>query len=381
MFFKNFKHTKEESLLTTIYEARRALLKTHLIENDIEAVMITAPANVYYYTGFNSEPHERFMSLVMDTHANENYLFVPALDKEAAQQDSDIAKIIPISDEEIPFDIVQQTIGTVANTFGIEAKALSYYRYNSLQTAFPHVQVVDVQPFINTQRMRKSKEEIGQIMKAIEIIERVLAEGIKKVKIGMTESELTAELEFLMRTFGADGTSFSTIVLTGEKAALPHGSPGERKIQQGDYLLIDFGVVKDGYCSDITRTFFIGEASDKQKEIYDIVLQSNEAGIRAVQAGVPLKTFDIAARNVIIEQGYGDYFNNRVGHGLGIEVHEEPSIHQNNEQLAEKGLVFTIEPGIYIPKVGGVRIEDIVYINDEGQVEVLTSFPKQLQII
>ncbi|MFJ7935295.1 M24 family metallopeptidase [Sporosarcina sp. NPDC096371] len=367
--------------MTTIYETRRAQLKAHLTENNIDAVMITSPANVYYYTGFNSEPFERFMSLVMDTHADENYLFVPALDNEAAQQASDIARIIPISDEQIPFEVVQQTIGKVASTFGIEAKALSYYQYNSLLTAFPHVQVVDVQPFVNAQRMKKSKEEIGQIMKAIEIIEQVLAEGIKKVKIGMTEVELTAELEYLMKTFGADGTSFSSIVLTGEKAALPHGSPGERKIQQGDYLLIDFGVIKDGYCSDITRTFIIGEASDKQKEIYDIVLQSNEAGINAVQAGVPLKTFDIAARNVIIDHGYGEYFNNRVGHGLGIEVHEEPSIHHKNEDLAENGLVFTIEPGIYIPEVGGVRIEDIVYINEEGQVEVLTSFPKQLQIL
>lgn len=184
-----------------------------------------------------------------------------------------------------------------------------------------------------------------------------------------------------MRKFGADGPSFSTIVLTGEKAALPHGSPGERKIQKGDYLLIDFGVIKDGYCSDITRTFIIGEASEKQKEIYDIVLRSNEAGINAIQAGVPVKTFDIEARNVINNSGFGEYFNNRVGHGLGIEVHEEPSIHENNEQIAEAGLVFTIEPGIYIPDVGGVRIEDIVYINEDGNAEVLSSFPKQLQIL
>ncbi|WP_342513581.1 Xaa-Pro peptidase family protein [Sporosarcina sp. FSL K6-1522] len=367
--------------MTTIYETRRALLKKHLIDNNIDAVMITAPANVYYYTGFNSEPHERFMSIIIDTRADENYLFVPALDKDAAMQESDITKVIPISDEQVPFDIVQQTVGDIAKTVGIEAKALSYDRYTSLLTVYPHVQVIDVQPFINTQRMRKSQEEIGQLKKAIEIIEQVLAEGVKKVRVGMSESELTAELEFLMRKFGADGPSFSTIVLTGEKAALPHGSPGERKIQKGDYLLIDFGVIKDGYCSDITRTFIIGEASDKQKEIYDIVLQSNEAGINAVQAGVPLKTFDIAARNVIIDQGYGDYFNNRVGHGLGIEVHEEPSIHQNNEQLAEKGLVFTIEPGIYIPEHGGVRIEDTVYINEKGETVVLSSFPKQLQIL
>nr|WP_313892414.1 M24 family metallopeptidase [Psychrobacillus sp.] len=184
-----------------------------------------------------------------------------------------------------------------------------------------------------------------------------------------------------MRKFGADGPSFSTIVLSGEKAAFPHGSPGERKLQIGDYLLIDFGVMKDGYSSDITRTFIIGEASEEQKKIYGIVLESNQAGIQAVQAGVALKTFDLAARNIIIEKGYGQYFNNRVGHGLGMELHEEPSIHQNNEGIAETGLVFTIEPGIYIPDVGGVRIEDTVYINEDRKVEVLSSFPREMQIL
>ncbi|KAA0948733.1 aminopeptidase P family protein [Sporosarcina sp. ANT_H38] len=365
----------------TIYEARRAMLKSYLSENNITAVMITAPANVFYFTGFNSDPHERFMSLFIDMHTNNTYLFVPALDKDAALLVSDITTIIPISDEQIPFEVVRESVGEISKTVGIEAKALSYYLYNSLLEFFPGVQVVDVQPFINKQRMKKSKEEIAKLITAIEIIEKVLEEGIKKVKIGMSESDLTGELEFLMRKFGADGPSFSTIVLTGEKAALPHGSPGERKLQKGDYLLIDFGVIKDGYCSDITRTFIIGEASEQQKEIYDIVLRSNEAGINAVQAGVPLKTFDIEARNVIIANGYGEYFNNRVGHGLGIELHEEPSIHQNNEQIAEAGLVFTIEPGIYIPEVGGVRIEDTVYINEDGKVEVLSSFPKQLQIL
>lgn len=367
--------------MTTIYEARRSLLTAHLTENNIGAVMITAPANVYYYTGFNSDPHERFMSLFIDTQADKTYLFVPALDKDAAMQDSDVTTIIPISDEQVPFEIVRESVGELSKTIGIEANALSYYRYTRLLEHFPGVQVVDVQPFINKQRMKKSKEEIVKLRTAIEIIEKVLEEGIKKLDIGMSESEFTAELEFLMRKFGADGPSFSTIVLSGEKAALPHGSPGERKIQKGDYLLIDFGVIKDGYCSDITRTFIIREASDEQKEIYDIVLRSNEAGINAVEAGVPVKTFDIAARNVIKNSGYGEYFNNRVGHGLGIEVHEEPSIHENNEQIAEAGLVFTIEPGIYIPNVGGVRIEDIVYINEDGKAEVLSSFPKQLQIL
>jgi len=363
------------------YQNRLTALQNYLIEKNIEVAMITTPANIFYYTGFNCEPHERFMALIVDNRTKEFHLFVPALDEEIAANDSCISSIISISDEEDPFSKLKNKLGTNITRYGIEMKSVSVFQYNDLQSSFPEATYQDVQPFINLQRMKKSKTEVAYVRKAIEIIEKVLAEGIKKVRVGMRETEFTAELEYLMRIFGADGPSFSTIVLSGEKSALPHGTPGDRKFKKGDFLLIDFGVIKDGYCSDITRTFIIGEATEKQKEIYDIVLQSNNAGIRAIKSGVPVKTFDIMARNVISEKGYGDYFNNRVGHGLGIEVHEEPSIHENNDQIAEEGLLFTIEPGVYIPGYGGVRIEDDVYINEKGKVEILTSFPTELQIL
>ena len=364
-----------------LYKSRRTKLEDYLLEQKIDIAMITSPANVFYYTGFKSDPHERFMSLIIDMREKKTILFVPSLDHSAASAASDIETIIPISDEEIPFSVVSNALGSNVKVFGVEKKSLNLFRYDSLMAFFPETSVVDIQPFNNVLRMRKSSEEIKVMQNAVNIIEKVLAEGIKKVKVGMTELELTAEFETLMRKFGADGPSFTTIVLSGEKAALPHGSPGDRQFQQGDFLLIDMGVEKDGYCSDTTRTFVIGEASEKQKEIYDIVLQSNQAGINAVTSGVPLKTFDNAARDIITELGYGEYFNNRVGHGLGIEVHEEPSIHQNNNDIAQEGLVFTIEPGIYIPEYGGVRIEDTVYINEDGESEVLTSFPRELQIL
>lgn len=367
--------------MTIDYQTRLKTLQNYLIEKNIDVAMVTSPANVFYYTGFNSDPHERFMALIVDNRSQETTLFVPALDEEIAASESFIKTIIPISDEENPFSKLKGELGENISNFGLEMKAISMFQHNHLVSVFPKSSYEDIQQFINIQRMKKSKSEIAFSRRAVEIIEKVLAEGIKKVKVGMTELELTAELEYLMRKFGADGPSFSTIVLAGEKAALPHGVPGNRTFKNGDFLLIDMGVVKDGYCSDTTRTFVIGEATEKQKEIYDIVLHANEAGINSVKTGVPIKTFDIEARNVIDEQGYGDYFNNRVGHGIGIEVHEEPSIHENNDQLAETGLLFTIEPGIYIPEYGGVRIEDEVYINDEDKVEILTSFPKKLQVI
>src|SRR5699024_11062534 len=364
------------------YQTRLTALKTYLEENNIDVAMIMTPANVFYYTGFNSEPHERFMALVVDNRNQQNILFVPALDKDLASNDSIIREIIPISDGEDPYTILQEKLGKGITRFGLEMKKVSMFQHQYLTAVFPEAKYEDIQPFINKQRMKKSRDEIAHTQKAIDIIEKVMEEGMKKATVGMSELELVAELEFLMKMFGAEGPSFSTIVLSGEKSALPHGIPGSRTFKNGDFLLIDMGVIiTEGYCSDITRTFIIGEPTEKQKEIYDIVRRSNQAGIDAVKSGVPLKTFDMESRNLITNNGYGEYFNNRVGHGLGIEVHEEPSIHENNEQMAEKGLLFTIEPGIYIPNFGGVRIEDNVYINEAGEAEILTSFPRGLHML
>lgn len=363
---------------TTIYDQRRALLLEELHTQKTDLAFITDPTNIFYYTGFFSNPHERFLSLVIDCRKDEAYLFTPALDKSAAEADSTVTKIIPISDEQLPFDVVSETIQTEAATIAVEKKAFNLSRLDELRTVFPNAALVDIQPFTNTLRMKKSREEIVLLQQVADIIEKVLAEGIKAVKIGMTELELAAHFELLMRKYGADGPSFTTTVLSGEQAALPHGAPGDRKFAEGDFLLIDMGVTKDGYCSDTTRTFIIGEPTEEQQKIYDIVRASNEAGINAVKAGMPLQQFDLKARKIIEDAGYGEYFNNRVGHGLGMEVHEEPSVHKKNEDLATEGLVFTIEPGIYLPHRFGVRIEDTVYINEDGEAEVLTSFTKEL---
>ncbi len=353
------------------------ILKEKLVEDNIDLAIITDPANVFYFTGFNSEPHERFMAFIFEPKNDKYTMFVPALDKEAAKRESVINEVIPISDEEDPFEILSEHINNDIQKIAVETGYMSMFRHQELQNIFPKATYENIEEHVNVQRLNKSRQEIEYLQDAVNIIEKVLTEGIKKVKVGMTELELAGEFELLMKKFGAVGPSFSTIVLSGEKSALPHGVPDERAFEKGDFLLIDFGVItKNGYCSDI-----VGEATDKQKEIYDIVRASNQAGIDAVKAGVALKNFDLDARKVIDDKGYGQYFNNRIGHGLGIEVHEAPSIHEKNEQIAQPGLFFTIEPGIYIPGYGGVRIEDEVYINEDGESEILTSFPKELQIL
>lgn len=363
------------------YNLRVETLTESLKDRQMDLMVITDPVNIFYFTGFYADPHERYMSLVLDTEKKESYLFVPALDKDAAEA-ATVDNIIPISDEEIPFEILSLNLPKDIKSVGIEMNVMTVAHQNGLNTIFDHPEFTDIQTGINALRIYKSREEVGGLKEAVDIIEKVLEDGLKTIKKGMTEAELVAEFEYLMKKHGSAGPSFSTMVLAGEKAALPHGKPDDRKLGKGDFLLIDFGVITyDRYCSDITRTFVIGEADDKQKEIYDIVKRSTQAGVDAVKAGVPLKEFDIAARSVIQESGYGEYFNNRVGHGLGIEVHEAPSIHHLNDDIAQKGMVFTIEPGIYIPGYGGVRIEEEVYINENGEAEVLTSFPRDLKEI
>ena len=174
--------------------------------------------------------------------------------------------------------------------------------------------------------------------------------------------------------------SFSTMVLFGEKSADPHGNPGLRQLKEGDFVLFDLGVVLDGYCSDITRTVAFGDINEQQREIYDTVLKAELAALEQSKPGTRIGDLDMTARDIITKAGYGDYFPHRIGHGLGISVHEFPSMSQNNDGILKEGMVYTIEPGIYVPGVGGVRIEDDVVVTKDGY-KTLTNYPKELQII
>jgi len=341
--------------------------------------LVTSPTNIYYYTGFLSDPHERFFALLIDNREEKIALFVPALDLDAAKAVSHVRSMIPVEDSQNPYELLEQEIGSAPASFGLEKKAFHLFQYEQLHERFPQAHYLEIDSFIEAERLIKTDDDIRGVQRAVEAIEEVLRRGSEKVAAGMTELELTAELEYQMRALGTDGPAFSTIVLSGERAALPHGMPGTKKIENGDFVLIDMGVIIDGYCSDITRTFLIGEGTEQQMEMYETVLQAVQKAIDAVKVGDPIGSVDRAARKHIEDRGYGQYFNNRVGHGLGLEVHEAPSVHGENQLKICPGLLFTIEPGIYIPGVTGVRIEDDVYVNKDGQVEILTSYPKQLQ--
>ncbi|XID92206.1 M24 family metallopeptidase [Paenibacillaceae bacterium WGS1546] len=345
----------------------------------IDVMLVTSPKHVYYLTGFASEPHERLLALLL-VRGEDPKLLVPELDLEAAQAASAVPSIHTHGDADDAYAILGRLFPEKTNVLGVEKDHLNVNRYEAIRAVVAAETVVDIGSSLRDMRAVKSPEEVERMKRAVRLVEDVLREGVALVKPGATELELVAELEYRMKKHGAQGPSFDTLVLTGPKTAMPHGSPGRREVAEGELILFDLGVYADGYASDITRTFAVGEVSGELERIYEAVLQGNLKGIEAIRPGVAFGSLDRAARASIAAAGYGPYFNHRLGHGLGMDIHEYPSIHANNEDLVQAGMTFTVEPGVYVPGVGGVRIEDDVLVTSEG-VEILTSYPKQLTVI
>ena len=233
---------------------------------------------------------------------------------------------------------------------------------------------------INGFRAVKEEWELNIMRKAQAITDKAFAEVVGRVKAGMTELELQAELIYCLYKNGATGLAFDPIVVSGPNSSLPHGVAGERVIQEGDFVTMDFGALYNGYCADMTRTVAVGHATEEMVKVYNTVLEAQLAGLAASRAGVPGKDVDEAARKVIRDAGYGEYFGHGYGHSLGLEVHENPSPNARNDQPMPVGAVASAEPGIYLPGKFGVRIEDTCVFLEDG-IEILTKSPKNLMIV
>lgn len=229
-------------------------------------------------------------------------------------------------------------------------------------------------------RSIKEEYELERMRKAQEITDTAFAEVLTRIHAGMTEKELAAELIYCLLKNGGEGLSFEPIVVSGPNTSLPHGVPGERRLREGDFITMDFGVLYQGYCSDMTRTVALGYATEEMRKVYDTVLKAQLAGIAVSRAGVTGKEIDAAARQVIIDAGYGSYFGHGYGHSLGLEVHELPSCSPAGDTVMEKNMVSSAEPGIYLPGKFGVRIEDVVIFGEDG-CEIMTHSPKNLIIV
>ena len=356
-------------------------LQAELIKNNIDMAIVTTPDNIFYFSKFDSEPHERLLALVVFQNA-EPFIICPAMEVPDVKAVGFPYEVVGHLDTENAWDIVEKTIAkrdVSLNSIAIEKAQLTVERFEVLQQLYPQAQFTRLDEIVNMMRVIKSEAEIEILRKAAAMADFAIQVGCDALAEGKAEMDVLNEIESAIKAKGY-AMSFDTMVLFGEKSASPHGIPGNRKLANGDMVLFDLGVIVDGYCSDITRTVAFGEVNDKQREIYNAVLAANEAAIALVRPGVRAMDLDKAARDEITNAGFGEYFTHRLGHGLGISVHEFPSIHGSNELTLDEGMVFTIEPGVYKSDVTGVRIEDDVVVTTDG-VEVLTKYTKELVIV
>lgn len=264
-----------------------------------------------------------------------------------------------------------------AKNLAFEADHISHNAWLNMQTHWPEINCKPISRWVEDLRYVKDDKEIASIQAAANIADQALHHLIKTIKPGVSEKEMATELEHQMAHLGSERPSFDTIMLVAERSALPHGVPGDRKIQNGDLLLIDFGAVVNGYHSDMTRTFVLGQADEKQKQIYQTVYQAQQAAMDAFTEEVEGSVLHEASQQVLSQSPYVQYQGEGLGHGLGMDVHELPFIGMGKNLMVKKNCVITLEPGIYIPDWGGVRIEDDVVLTDRG-LEQLTQFPREL---
>ena len=264
-------------------------------------------------------------------------------------------------------------------TLGYEENYMTVAEFMAYEKKL-NAQLIPLHSKIAGFRQIKETYELERMRKAQQITDAAFAEVLTRIDVGMTEKEVAAELIYCLLKNGGEGLSFDPIVVSGPNTSLPHGVPSDRRLKEGDLVTMDFGVIYQGYCSDMTRTVALGYATEEIRKVYDTVLKAQFAGIEATRAGVKGKDIDAAARQVIVDAGYGDYFGHGYGHSIGMECHEQPSCSPAGETVMEENMVSSAEPGIYLPGKFGVRIEDVVIIKADG-CEDITRSPKNLIII
>ncbi|WP_159722112.1 M24 family metallopeptidase [Enterococcus sp. CSURQ0835] len=338
----------------------------------MDAFFVTSSENLRYLTGFTGTAGYALITL---DHA---YFITDFRYVEQAQEQTEGFQIIqqqgPAADAIVKL-IEQDQLSVV----GFEDDFVTYAEYSVFEENFD-VELAPASGMIEFLREQKDDAEVALIQKACEIADAGFDYILKTIRPGMTEIEVANQLDFYMRSLGASGVSFDTIVASGYRSALPHGVASEKKIAQGDLITLDFGCVYQGYVSDITRTFAIGDPGEGLKEIYQIVLHAQEAVIKACKPGVSGSQLDQVARQIITDAGFGKEFGHSTGHGIGLAIHEGPNLAASNDRLLKVGNVVTDEPGIYVPGLGGVRIEDDLLVIPDGNRR-LTNATKELIIL
>jgi len=342
-------------------------------KKNAEGILFFSPENIRYLTGFSGS--EGYLLVGKD----ENLLLVDSRYVTQAHEETRGCRVSLLDNGGIK-GVAAQISAMGLRRLGFESQGISVALFEQLQEGLRQVELVPLKDELEPLRGSKTDEEIAVIRQAIKIAEEAWKTVLEMVTPGAQEAEVALELEYRMKKGGAEGASFDCIVASGPRAALPHAQPTSRPIEEGDFLLFDFGSRYRGYCSDETCTVAVGRATEEQRRIYGIVKDAHDRAIAQVKPGARLAAIDAAAREFIDQAGHGKHFGHGTGHGVGLAVHEWPVVGKNSQDVAEQGMVFTIEPGIYIPGWGGVRIEDMVLVTADG-CEVLTTISKDLMIV
>lgn len=343
-------------------------------ENQVDQILIADPASIFYLTGKWVHPGHRLYALLIDRKENYN-LFV----HEMFQIREDLGvEIHYFKDTDNPVEVLSKYV-IDEGKFVVDKEWPTRF-FLSLSELKPNLKY-SAKPLIELVRRVKNEEEIKLMKEASKLNDKAVEMLSKRFNSNGTEKEATDELANIYEELNTEGFSFDPIVCYGKNAADPHHMPDKvSELKEGDVVLFDIGCIKDAYCSDMTRTFFWKSASEKQIEVYNIVREANERAIKAVKPGMKFSEIDAVARDYITEKGYGEYFIHRLGHCIGMEVHEYGDVSATNDEIIEVGNIFSIEPGIYLPGEFGVRIEDLVLVTEDG-CENLNSYSKELQIL
>lgn len=342
--------------------------------NGAGAAVLTSEINRRYATGFHSSAGVCYISDKQAVFLTD-FRYI-----EAARQQIEGFTVRQVQIGESYTEAVNALAGEDrVQTIALEDETLTHSAYKRWKDGL-RAEVVPLGKSVEQLRMVKDEAEVMEIASAQRIAEQAFAEILNEVRVGVTEKEIAARLTYLMLHYGAENLSFDPIVVSGVNSSKPHGEPSGKPIEAGDFVTMDFGCIYHGYCSDMTRTVAVGYVTEEMERVYDTVLDAQLAGIAAARAGMTGKQIDSAAREVIAAAGYGEAFGHGFGHCVGLEIHEEPRASQKCEEKIPAGAVLTAEPGIYLPGKFGVRIEDMLYVIEDGCVN-LTAAPKQLMIL
>jgi Xaa-Pro dipeptidase len=348
-------------------------LREWLERSGVGAACITDPISVGYLSGFRADPGERLMALALS--ADSTTLIVPALERENAEGRVREIEVVGWKDGEDPWALLGRALDS-PKRLAVEKAHLTLAGAERLAAHADMTHLVDVGEEVRRLRLVKTELELELLAHAAEATDRVTEALLAGLRGGRSELEVATEIA---RLVGVEGCvpSFPPLVQSGPNAALPHLMPGGRRLAAGDLVLLDFGAACDGYKGDTTRMAVVGEPDERQLALYRLVLEAHDAAIAAVRPGVTAGAVDSAARDVIARAGLGDRFIHRIGHGLGLEVHEDPSLDPGSSLKLEEGMVFTVEPGVYIPGWGGIRIEDDLVVTASGS-RLLTAARREL---